>query len=335
MKNVLYIGNALSNKGKTSTTIESLGAHLRDRFNVKIASDKSNKFLRLLDMVRLVLVNRTKADVVLMDTYSTFNFYYALVISQLCRILNLKYIPILHGGNLEYRLKNNPRLSNYIFSNAYKMVAPSHFLKSVFETYGYYNVEFIPNGIDLDIYRFYNRPINGIKLLWVRSFTSIYNPELAILVMQKLKEIGHDAQLTMVGPDIDGTLNTVKASAEEKGLNVSFTGKLSKQEWLKRSENSNVFINTTNLDNTPVSVIEAMAVGLPIVSTNVGGLPFLISNKEEGILVPPNNANAMAEVIINLMKDQDLKNKIIINARSKVEKFSWQSVIPQWETLLS
>ena len=68
---------------------------------------------------------------------------------------------------------------------------------------------------------------------------------------------------------------------------MNFTGKLSKQEWRDLSKDYNVFINTTNFDNTPVSVIEAMALGIPVVSTNVGGLPFLITDKVDGVLVEP------------------------------------------------
>ena len=335
MKNVLYIGNALSNNGKTSTTIESLSEHLKEICSIKIASKKSNKILRLLDMMKLVVVNRSHTDVVLIDTYSTINFYYALIISQLCRFFNLKYIPILHGGNLEYRLKNNPKLSKLLFSNAHTLVAPSNFLKSVFETYGYYDVIFIPNAIEINKYSFSNRRIDIIKLLWVRSFSSLYNPELAVLVLEKLLQRGYGAELTMVGPDADGSLQKVKALAKSKQLKINFTGKLAKSEWLSLSKDSNMFINTTNLDNTPVSVIEAMALGLPVVSTNVGGLPFLISNLEDGLLVEPKNPDAMVEAIIKLKSDDVLKNKLVNNARFKVENFSWKQVKPKWEELLS
>ncbi len=92
--------------------------------------------LRLLDMCKLVLINKSKTDFVLIDTYSTVNFYYALIISQLCRFLNLKYILIFRGGNLANRLKDSPRSSALIFKNAYKLVVPSNFLKSIFESYG-------------------------------------------------------------------------------------------------------------------------------------------------------------------------------------------------------
>ena len=83
---------------------------------VKIASKKSNKVLRLIDMVWSVLKHNRSTDYVLIDTYSTSNFYYALVVSQFCRLLRLKYIPILHGGNLEKRLIHNSRLSKLLFS---------------------------------------------------------------------------------------------------------------------------------------------------------------------------------------------------------------------------
>jgi glycosyltransferase involved in cell wall biosynthesis len=334
MKNVLYIGNALSSKGKTRTTIETLGEHLKEITTVKIASTKSNKILRLLDMVWLVLKNSSKADYVLIDTYSTSNFYFALIISQLCRLLQTKYIPILHGGNLENRLRNNPKLSALIFKNAYHLVAPSHFLKSIFKTYGYNDVLFIPNTIDITDYEFIDRKIDTIKLLWVRSFSSIYNPKQAILVLKQLLNNGHDATLTMVGPEVDGSLKEMKHLVKKEKLNVKFTGKLSKQEWIKRSEKHNIFINTTNFDNTPVSVIEAMALGLPVVSTNVGGLPFLITNNEEGLLVPKDDVNTMVNAILSLKTSKELRLKLIKNARSKVEFFDWNNVKSKWQALL-
>jgi glycosyltransferase involved in cell wall biosynthesis len=335
MKNLLYIGNALSNSSSTVTTIETLSEHLKEAFSVKVASDKSNKVLRLLDMIRLVIVNRGTTDFVLIDTYSTINFYYALIISQLCRFYRIKYVTILHGGNLESRLKHSSKLSNLLFKNAYKLVAPSNFLKSVFKSYGYKDVVFIPNSIEIDNYQFLNRNVDTINLLWVRSFSTIYNPELAILILENLIKNGYNAELTMIGPDVDGSLKRVKELAKSKQLNVNFTGKLSKPAWLELSKNSNIFINTTDLDNTPVSVIEAMALGLPIVSTNVGGLPFLITDNVNGLLVEPKNVDAMVDAIILLKSKEDMRKKIVVNARSMVEDFTWKAVKPKWEALLS
>lgn len=335
MIRLLYIGNALSQKGKNATSVEILSSRLRQFCKVKTASSKQNKIFRLLDMLFLVLKNHRRTDFVLIDTYSTTNFYYALIISQLSRALKVRYIPILHGGNLEKRLKENPKMSKMIFGNAYRLVSPSNFLKEHFQSYGYKNVEFIPNTIEVKDFEFCNRNIDRIKLFWLRSFSKIYNPKLAVLILDNLLKKGYNAELCMVGPDSDGSLIEIKQLVKQMKLNVKFTGKLSKKEWIEMSKDSNIFINTTNFDNMPVSVIEAMALGLPIVSTDVGGLPFLITNNEEGLLVPPNDVNAMVDAIIRLKEDINLKDKLVINARKKVEKFDWNQVRVKWEMLLS
>ena len=335
MKNVLYIGNALSQSGKSITTIEVLNERLGDFCSIKIASNKSNKILRLLDMIKAVVSNRSWADYILIDTYSTTNFYYALIISQLARWFNIKYIPILHGGNLENRLKNSKKISDVIFNNAYRLVSPSNFLKNVFEDYGFNNVLYIPNAIELENFEFQNRDIKTVKLLWLRSFSEIYNPKLAVLVLEELINRGCQAELTMVGPEIDGSMEASRVLAKTKNLNVNFTGKLDRKRWTNLAEDCNIFINTTNFDNMPVSVIEAMALGLPVVSTNVGGLPYLITHEKEGLLVPPNDVCAMSEAIIRLIEDKNLKDSIVNNAREKVEQFDWEAVKPKWKSLLS
>ena len=139
----------------------------------------------------------------------------------------------------------------------------------------------------------------------------------------------------MIGPEVDGALVKIKQLARERNLSVNFTGKLPKEEWRAYSKTCNVFINTTNVDNTPVSVIEAMALGLPVVSTNVGGIPFLISDGVDGLLLEPQDVEAMANAIIRLKLDEELRKTLVANARAKVENFGWNVIRPKWETLLS
>ncbi|WP_431158297.1 glycosyltransferase family 4 protein [Winogradskyella poriferorum] len=334
MINVLYIGNALSKEDKTQTTIEILGAKLKEICEVKIASNKSNKVLRFCDMMWMVFKWRKSTDYVLIDTYSTLNFYYAVVVGFLCRVYKIKYIPILHGGNLEYRLKNNRTLSKSFFGNAHKLIAPSKFLYDIFKNNKFKNLEYIPNFIEIDKYDFNQREMDRIQLLWVRSFSSIYNPKLAVDVLEDLSNFDTNASLTMVGPDVDGSLNSVRQYAKGKNLNIEFTGKLSKEEWIALSKSHNIFLNTTNIDNTPVSVIEAMALGIPVVSTNVGGMPYLIENKEEGLLVDPNNREAITRAILVLKENSELLLKITQNAREKVELFDWDVVKSKWQVIL-
>jgi glycosyltransferase involved in cell wall biosynthesis len=331
MKNLLYIGNQLKHNTGTITSIDSLGALLENEgYSIAYASSKNIKIYRLMDMMLAVLKSRKNVDYVLIDTYSTLNFYYAFLVSQLCRVLNLKYIPILHGGNLPHRLEQNPKLSNLIFNNAYKNISPSNYMKSEFDRLDYSNTICIPNSIEISKYPFGEKDFKSIRLLWVRSFSEIYNPMLAVTILKSLQDQGFSAELCMIGPEKDGSLNQCKKYAKELNVDVYFPGKLSKPEWVKLSSHYNIFINTTNYDNMPVSVIEAMALGFPIISTNVGGMPFLIDHHKDGVLVNPNDANGFVKEIKSLISNPEKAIAVGNSARTKAESFDWNLIKQQW-----
>lgn len=335
MKNLLYVGNHLQNSQTNASYSAVLGPLLEQSgYGVRYTSKKSNKALRLLEMQWATFANRKKTDVVLIDTYSTQNFYYAVLVSQLCRLLKLPYVPILHGGNLLHRLQTSPKLSGMVFHNAYANVSPSLYLKKGFAELGYAAVIYIPNTISLQDYPFLLRTYDVPKLLWVRSFSEIYNPTLAVAVLHELQRRGIKSELCMVGPDTDGSLAKVKALAQRLNVAVRFTGKLTKAAWTDLSKDYNVFINTTNFDNMPVSVIEAMALGLPVVSTNVGGLPYLIDDNVDGVLVPPNDKEAMADAIVSFFGEVSRTEAMVRKAREKVEGFDWEKVRGLWDEVL-
>ncbi|OOG71472.1 glycosyltransferase family 4 protein [Flavobacterium sp. A45] len=334
MKNLLYIGNKLSKHGLTPTSIEILGPLLeQDGFNVVYSSSQKNQARRLIAMLWSIFQFR-KFDCVLIDTYSTTNFWYAFTTSQLCRCLQLKYIPILHGGNLASRLKNNPKICQMIFKHSFKNVSPSLFLIEQFKLKGYENIVHIPNAVELENYPFLERKKAKPKLLWVRSFAKIYNPLMAVEVFASVKKKYPEATLCMVGPEKDGSLFDAKRKATDLNLDILFTGKLSKADWINASQEYDIFINTTHFDNMPVSVIEAMSLGLAVVSTNVGGIPFLLEDQKDALLIPDNNVDKMVESIDKLIKNTDLFSKITASARLKAEQFDWQGIKFKWSTIL-
>jgi len=330
-KNLLYIGNKLSAHGLNQTSIETLGILLqKEGFTIRFTSSKKNQYLRLFDMCWTVILQCKKTECVLIDTYSTSSFWYAFFTSQLCRVFSISYIPILRGGNLLNRLKNNPILSKMIFDNSYKNVAPSNFLYNGFKDFGFQNLVFIPNSIEIKNYQFKKRKIFQPKLLWVRAFSSIYNPKMAIDVLCLLQKKYPEATLCMVGPDKDGSLSEVKEYAQKRNVAVSFTGKLSKTEWTHLSEEFDIFINTTHFDNTPISVIEAMGLGLAVVSTNVGGIPYLLESNNDAILVNDNDVYAMTEGIEKIINNQQFAEFITSNARNKAASFEWEIIKEKW-----
>ena len=148
-----------------------------------------------------------------------------------------------------------------------------------FKSEGFQNLISIPNVIEIENYPFLERKKAKPNLLWVRSFAKIYNPMMAVDVFVSLKRKYPEATLCMVGPEKDGSLSIAKQKAAALELDIQFTGKLTKEEWINESKQYDIFVNTTHFDNMPVSVVEAMSLGLAVVSTNVGGIPFLLNLK--------------------------------------------------------
>ncbi|MDT7831922.1 glycosyltransferase family 4 protein [Flavobacteriaceae bacterium S356] len=334
-KVIVYIGNDFSKRSNYNSTMNTLsGLFETEGYQVVKSSGKKNKFLRILAMCSTVLKYSRTADYILIDTFSTLNFYYALVVSQLARALKIRYIPILHGGNLPKRLDNNRALCKAIFKNSYKNIAPSMYLKTHFEK-KHYKTEYVPNVITIKDYFYKERKVITPNLLWVRAFDKIYNPQMAIEVLYHVKKLYPEAKLCMVGPEKDQSRKLCEnlISMYELIDAVTFTGLLRKEEWHHLSENYDVFINTTNIDNTPVSVIEAMALGLPVISTNIGGLPFLIEDGVDGILVNCNDAEQMSQEISKLIEETSIN--MARKARKKVEHFDWTYVAEKWKSILS
>jgi glycosyltransferase involved in cell wall biosynthesis len=107
--------------------------------------------------------------------------------------------------------------------------------------------------------------------------------------------------------------------------------KASVAAWLDRAD---IFLNTTHVDNTPVSVMEAMACGLCVVSTNVGGIPYLVRDGEDALLVEPDNPRDMASAVRRVVESPGLGERLSRSARQSVSGLDWSHILPRWEAIL-
>jgi len=333
-RKIVYIDNFLSEHGSTPTTGTTLTALFElEGYNVIRAGTKINKRERLFEMLGAIRAN--KDALVLIAVYSTSAFYFAWACARLCRLLGVQYIPCLHGGNLPERIAKNPGLCAQIFAHSRTNVVVSGYLQDCISKKGWPSV-LIPNSINLQAYPFLLRNAVLPRLLWVRSFHAIYNPTLAIKIVHALAASYSNISLTMVGPDKDGSLEECKKLADELHVSerINYTGRLPVEEWVKLSAPHDIFINTTNFDNLPVSVIEAMALGMPVVSTNVGGLKYLISDNVNGILVNPGDENEFVAAIGRILNDVPFTKKLSEQARQTAELFDVVHVMELWNKLL-
>lgn len=335
-KCIVYLGNRLSSDRTNPTAQKALEEGLKaEGYKLLSASPVKNQILRFSHMLLVFFRNYTKADFILIDVYSTRNFWYAVLLGRLSKSTGKKYIPILHGGDLKNRFRRSPGATNKLLANAYQIISPSLYLQQEVKKLGFSEVKYIPNPLFLEKYPYKERKAFRPKLLWVRAFDEIYNPLLALKTLKLLLAEFPDAELCMVGPDKDGSMKACKAYAAAHSLPVQFTGKLKKMEWIKLASAFDIFINTSGIDNMPVSVLEAMALGLPVVSTNVGGLPYLIEQEVTGLLLPPGDPRAMADRVGELLKDQEKARSISRAAREKTKEFDWEVIKSAWKDILS
>lgn len=333
---VLYIGNKLQKHGFTPTSIETLGERMKEFAQVSQVSDKKNFALRILHMWWAALTCR-KGSKVVIDTYSTVAFNFAWTTARILQMRGIPYIPVLRGGDLPNRYDRSPAKVKKYFDHAQAIIAPSQYLKQTLEKKWGGQIDLIPNYIEIENYDFLERKSIKPNLLWVRAFHETYNPHMAVDLLKSILHKYPDAQLCMVGPDKDGTMETTRQYAGEQGVltQLKITGRLSKPDWLALSKEYDVFVNTTNFDNTPVSVIEAMALGLPVVTTNAGGIPYLFENGKEGIQTPVGDVEAMSNAVIKVIESPSQSFMMTTKARELVDNFSWTHVKQQWIEVLS
>ena len=335
-RRILFIGNFFSKHGYSRTASEELVPKLEDRgHNIFWTSAYEVKATRLADMVLSTIKAIPKVELAVIDVFSGPSFRWAQLISGILKLFRRPVVMVLRGGGLPNFSKTNQQRVAKLLKSADVIVSPSDFLKR--EMAGFRSdIKVIPNAIDL-IDAGADEKVRGrADIAWLRAFHGIYNPSLAAKVLEIVLKTFPEATLTMYGPDKgDGSLQETKRIAENLGIidRIVFAGQIPKTDVQRKLSGHSIFVNTTNIDNTPVSVIEAMAARCAIVSTDVGGIPDLLENEKTALLVPPNDVDAMAGAVMRILTEDGLAERLSTNARREAEKYSWDIVIPQWEQL--
>ncbi len=333
---IIFIGNFLSGSGLNPTAIEDLAKTLSLRYKVLTASTQKNPLKRFWDMVTTIVRNYKSCQLVIVDVFSTYAFWFSFITILICKLYKLKYLPVFRGGNLGEKYRKYPYLFHYLFNSSITNVCPSDFFMEKFNQAPFPKMV-IPNYLSLDNYPYKRRSAINPKLLWVRSIHSIYNPRMAIKVLSLLSENYPDSTLCMVGPIKEKAVFT-QINRDIKSMQlenkVSLTGQMSKKDWIQLSMEYDIFLNTTFIDNTPVSVMEAMALGLPVISTNVGGIPHLIKDGINGKLVEQDESPTMVKYIMELLEDENKVKSLTENAYEFISQFDKKIIMKKWNRII-
>ncbi len=174
-------------------------------------------------------------------------------------------------------------------------------------------------------------------MLWVRAYHEIYNPEMAIKVLRLVKNIYPDATLTMCGPIKDDSRKKCHDLSIQLNLadSITFLGKIEKAQINELGLTNDIFINTTRIDNFPVTVLEALAMGLCVVSTNVGGIRYMLEHGKNALLTDDGDIVTMATYIDRIVRNKELSSNLNREGRKYAETFDISYIYPQWLKVIS
>jgi glycosyltransferase involved in cell wall biosynthesis len=334
---VLIVGNFLSGYGLATGVCEELAQRIHNLgWRIRTTSRWRSRPLRILDMLFTVWRYRNEYDVAQMDVFSGPSFRWAEAVCWLLRRIRCPYVLTLHGGALpEFAEARELRVKNLLHSAA-AVTVPSRYLLGRMAKYRS-DLLLIPNALDTAAYQRQRRSSLQPRLLWLRAFHKIYAPEIAVKAIARLKGDYPSLRLTMVGADKgDNSRAMTQALARTYGVeaHLEVLEPVPKAIVPGLLGTADIFLNTSRVDNTPVSVLEALASGMCVVSTEAGGIPFLLKSKENALLVPVDDDAAMAAAIRLLLTDKALAARLQEAALTLARAHDWSVVLPQWQSLL-
>ncbi len=212
-----------------------------------------------------------------------------------------------------------------------RVIAPSGYLVDVFKKHDV-TAHTIFNVVDTGKFRFRSRSPLRPVFLSNRNLEPLYNVGCVIRAFAKIQKAIPYARLMIVG---DGSQRgTLEKLVKELGLTeVHFLGSVPPSEMPGIYDQADIYLNTPNLDNMPNSIIEAFASGLPVVSTNAGGIPYIVQHERNGLLVEVGDHEGLALEAIRLLDDPKIAEGLIEHAFADCANYSWESVRSQWVEL--
>lgn len=337
---ILIIGLFLSEKNKHKiyrTAADQLSELLRkNNFKILQSSVYINKISRFVHTVFSIIGKHHKYTLAIVPLYGgTFSLFWAEVATGLLKLINKKTILIIHGGSIPSRMEKKFKAQNYLrtIKRADIVVCPSNYIITHLQKHQV-KAQLIENVLNLSDYAYHKKETINPTLFWMRTFEDVYNPLMAVRVFALLHKKYATAKMIMAGRDAGLLQQTIQLATDLNVISyIEFPGYINNETKNKLAAEYDIYICTNNVDNAPVSMIEMMSLGLPIVSTNVGGIPFLVTNNSDGLLVNMNDDEAMLSKIEMLIEDSYFANQLISQGLKTAKNYGEKEVIIKWEKM--
>lgn len=246
----------------------------------------------------------------------------AIVIS---RLRGKRVILNYRGGEADKFLGRFGIFLKPFFRMAHVVTAPSLFLVEVLGRRIGVPVQIVPNIVNFSRFRYRERKPLQPKMLVTRHLLKLYDIESVIRAFSEVQKHYPDASLWIVGTgDQEGHLRNLVSTL---GLNhVDFRGYVPQQQLPAVYGQCDILLNASRADNFPGSLVEAAACGLVVISTGVGGIPYIFEHDKSALLVKPGDWAGLAAGVLRVLQDPGLASRLTREALDECRKYDWKNV---------
>jgi glycosyltransferase involved in cell wall biosynthesis len=282
----------------------------------------------------LLLRELRRADVVHVFSASYWSFLLAPVPAVfVARLFGKPVVLNYRSGEAPDHLRRSA-VARALLRQVDRNVVPSRFLKDVFAQFGI-DAEVIPNIVDADQFSFRARDPLRPRILSTRNFESLYNVGCTLRAFAAVRREFPDATLTLVGAGSSEASLRDHASVLglRDGVDVRFVGPVRPAAIWRYYAEADIYVQTPDIDNMPTSILEAFASGCVVVSTDAGGVPAIVTDEVDGLLVSCGDHERAAAQIVRLLRNPSLARALAMRARANCEHYRWKAVREQWLAL--
>lgn len=277
----------------------------------------------------LLLRELRRADVVHVFSASYASFLLApLPAVLIAKLLRRPVVLNYHSGEASDHLRRSAFARRVMRSWVDLNVVPSTFLRDVLASFGI-PATVVPNTIDLAQFTYRPRDPLRPRLLSTRNFEPLYNMACVLRAFARIQSRYPDASLTLVGTGSQDA--ALRALAEKLRVrNLVFAGRVAPSEIHGYYADADIYLQAPSIDNMPLSVLEAFASGLPVVSTDVGGIPTILRHGVHGLLAPDDDDEALAAHVVALLEDPERARRLAAAARETCLAYEWPVAREGW-----
>lgn len=324
---VLLISNYKPRTGGISGQVEILQRKLLEEgITTDIFNTKGTIPYRLSLIQKLRKVGKCY-DVFHIHCCSGWGFLPAVIGIRAGRLLHKRIVLTYHGGGGEKFFAKHTHLVRHYLTKTDANIVLSGFLGKVFDKYDIpYSI--IPNIIELDGSHFRKRNPIQPHFICIRTLDPLYNHFCILKAFQLVKQQLPNATLTLVG---GGTIRTeLEQFVKEQNIqDVTFSGRVDNSKIYEYLDKSDIMLSTPFVDNMPVSLLEGFNAGLLVISSDVGGVPYMITHGRNGLLIDSDNRQQLADQMLYAIEHQQESQDMIHQAFQEVKSYTWTNVRPQ------